>query len=404
MHAIPPDPVVVPTPETRMNARMKFGLFLAPFHQLGEHPTLALDRDLELIRWVDQLGFDEAWVGEHHTTGWETISSPEMFLAVAAERTKHIRLGTGAVSLPYHHPLMVADRIVLLDHLTRGRINFGVGPGGHISDAVMLGLDPGLLRDRMAESLEVIVRLFSDPTPFSYTGSWFEMHDAVLQLRPYQDPHPPLAVTSLESPAGMRLAGRFGCGVLSLSAARPGAGGADLATQWAHAEDAAAQAGRTVHRRDWRLSLPVHIAETRDQAIRETSEGGARFLLDYVEATTGRPCPVDGPREDLVRRMAERGSWVVGSPDDLLETIAVLQETTGGFGTLLFWANEWAPWPAVKRSYELIARYVIPEVQGLLAGARSSNMVARDQATRLHQLRAEATARATESAGGPAGH
>ena len=118
---------------------MRFGVFLAPYHEPGENPTLALERDLELIVRLDELGFDEAWVGEHHSTGWETIASPEIFLAVAAERTRHIRLGTGVVSLPYHHPLMVADRIVLLDHLTRGRINFGVGPGGHLTDARMLG-------------------------------------------------------------------------------------------------------------------------------------------------------------------------------------------------------------------------------------------------------------------------
>ena len=135
----------------------RFGVFIAPFHEPGQDPTLALERDLELIQHVDRLGFHEAWVGEHHSTGWETIASPELFLAVAAERTKHIRLGTGAVSLPYHHPLMVADRICLLDHLTRGRINLGVGPGGHLTDAVMLGLDINELRPQMAEALDVEV-------------------------------------------------------------------------------------------------------------------------------------------------------------------------------------------------------------------------------------------------------
>ena len=152
---------------------MRFGVFLAPYHEPGENPTLALERDLELIERLDELGYDEAWVGEHHSTGWETIASPEIFLAVAAERTRHIRLGTGVVSLPYHHPLMVADRIVLLDHLTRGRINFGVGPGGHLTDARMLGIDPELLRPRMAEALDVIVRLLTETSrsPSGATGS-----------------------------------------------------------------------------------------------------------------------------------------------------------------------------------------------------------------------------------------
>ena len=87
--------------------RMKFGVFMAPFHRVGENPTLALDRDLELLQWLDTLGFDEAWVGEHHSAGWETICSPEVFIATAAERTRHIRLGTGVISLPYHHPYML---------------------------------------------------------------------------------------------------------------------------------------------------------------------------------------------------------------------------------------------------------------------------------------------------------
>ena len=149
---------------------MRFGAFLAPFHDPRENPTLALERDLDVIVAMDRLGFDEVWVGEHHSTGWEYIASPEIFLAVAAERTRHIRLGTGAVSLTYHHPLMVADRIVLLDHLTRGRINFGVGPGGHLSDAAMLGIPAAEIRDRMEQNLEAILHLLTSTEPLTASG------------------------------------------------------------------------------------------------------------------------------------------------------------------------------------------------------------------------------------------
>ena len=107
-------------PLTALTDNMTFGTFMAPFHRVGENPTLALERDLELIEWLDALGFDEAWIGEHHSGGWETIASPEVFIAAAAGRTRYIRLGTGVVSLPYHSPYMVANRMVLLDHLTRG--------------------------------------------------------------------------------------------------------------------------------------------------------------------------------------------------------------------------------------------------------------------------------------------
>ena len=142
--------------------RMKFGIFLAPFHVLGENPTLGLERDLELLQWLDYLDFDEAWIGEHHTAGWETIASPEVFMGVAAERTKHIKLGTGVISLPYHHPLMVANRMVLLDHLTRGRVMLGVGPGALTTDAYMLGIDPLTQRNRMGESFDIIMRLLTE--------------------------------------------------------------------------------------------------------------------------------------------------------------------------------------------------------------------------------------------------
>lgn len=360
--------------------RMRFGVFLAPYHPPGDNPTLALERDLELIQRLDALGFEEAWVGEHHSTGWETIASPELFLAVAAERTRHIRLGTGVVSLPYHHPLMVADRIVLLDHLTRGRINFGVGPGGHLTDARMLGIAAEQLRPRMAESLDAIVRLLTDPAPYSVETEWFSLTDAVLQLRPFQDPYPPIAVTSMESPAGMLLAGRHGAGVLSLSVARGPRGPIDLGAHWRLAEEEAERCGRTVDRSQWRLVLPVHLAETRREAIEDARAAGAAYLLDYAEAITGRPRPVPGPAGRIVDQMVEAGHWVIGTPDDAIAAIERLREGSGGFGGLLVWGNEWASPEKVHRSYELLARYVVPRFQGSLAGIESSNAIARARA------------------------
>jgi limonene 1,2-monooxygenase len=358
---------------------MRFGVFLAPYHEPGQNPTLALERDLDLIVFLDRLGYDEAWVGEHHSTGWETIASPEVFLAVAAERTRHIRLGSGVISLPYHHPLMVADRVVLLDHLTRGRVLFGVGPGGHLTDARMLGIDPARLRPMMAESLGVILRLMTDPAPLSCETDWFSLTDAVLQLRPYQDPHPPVAVTSMESPAGMVLAGRHGAGVLSLSVARGPRGPIDLRAHWALAEEAAEGAGRTVRREDWRLVVPLHLAETRREALDDAREGAAAFLLDYTEGVTGRPRPVPGPRELVIDQMVEAGSWVVGTPDDAVAAIERLQERSGGFGGLLAVGHEWASPEKVARSHELLARHVMPRFQGSLAGIEASNAVARER-------------------------
>src|ERR687894_17264 len=141
--------------------RMRFGIFLAPFHPVGQNPTLALERDLQLIEHLDALGYDEAWFGEHHSAGYEIIASPEVFIAAAAARTTHIKLGTGVVSLPYHHPWLVADRITMLDHLTRGRVIFGTGPGALTTDAFIMGIDPVDQRRMMEESLEAIYALFT---------------------------------------------------------------------------------------------------------------------------------------------------------------------------------------------------------------------------------------------------
>lgn len=384
-----------PSPDARRTLR--FGLFLPPYHAPRENPTLALERDLDLIVHLDRLGFDEAWVGEHHSTGWETIGSPEIFLAFAAERTRHIRLGTGAVSLPYHHPLMVADRIVLLDHLTRGRINFGVGPGGHLSDAVMLGLDPERLRELMADRLAIIMRLLREIEPITATGEGYSLTDAVLQLRPFQRPHPPVAVTSMESPAGMQLAGRHGAGVLQLAVARGPRGPIDLASHWAIAEESAAEHGASVSRDAWRLVTVVHLAESRGQALAEITAGAGEEMLDYTQAVTGRLSPVPGPRDKIAGQLVEAGAWIVGTPDDAVAAIEALQERSGGFGCLLIRSNEWADTAAVHRSYELFARHVMPRFQDSLSGLDASRDVAAARSAEIGRKRTEAVEQAQES-------
>src|ERR1700754_4270271 len=188
-------------------AKLRFGYFIAPFHRAGTNPTLAMQRDLEFVEHLDALGFDEAWIGEHHSAGTEIIAAPEIFIAAAAERTKHIKLGTGVTSVAYHNPYMVAERAVLLDHMTRGRFMLGVGPGSLPTDAIMLGLDPTETRPLLEEGLDVIMRLLTgEPVP-SRSKTW-NLVDARLHLRPYSNPLFDVAVPAVASPSGPRLAGR----------------------------------------------------------------------------------------------------------------------------------------------------------------------------------------------------
>ncbi len=377
--------------------RMKFGVFLGPFHRVGENPTLAIDRDLELVQWLDQLGYDEAWIGEHHSAGWEIIASPEVFMGVAADRTKNIKLGSGVISLPYHHPLMVADRMVQLDHMTHGRVMLGVGPGALPGDAYMMGIPPELQRDRMDESLGVIMRLFTETEPVTYKCDWFELNEGLLQLRPYQKPHMPIAVASVQTGSGVTLAGKHGASVLTITVPRdPSAGPSDLKGLWDIAEESAAEHGNTMNRDDWRLVLPVHLAETRQEALDDARMGSGRYLREYSEGTNGRAAIFDGPLEKVIDQMADNGSWIIGTPDDCIEAIHKLDQQSGGFGGFLIQTVDWAPREKMLRSYELLARYVMPQFQGTVAAPAASNRWAAERQETLVGGRVRAIAQAKQ--------
>jgi limonene 1,2-monooxygenase len=356
--------------------RLKFGAFLAPHHPLGEHPTLMLRRDLALAAQLDELGFDEFWVGEHHSSGWETIASPEMFLAVAGERTARIMLGTGVVSLPYHHPFNVAQRIVQLDHMTRGRAMFGTGPGALPSDARTFGISPLVLRDRQDEALGIIIRLLAGEDRFSYVSEWFELHDAALQIVPVQE-RVPMATASSISPSGMKIAGKYGIGVLSI-ASNSLEGLQALPTQWGFAEESARQHGQTVDRKDWRVLMAWHLAETREQARKEAVQGLHRWHNEYNVRVLGRPDAVHVEDQwALMDQVAGGeavggGAAVVGTPDDMVAAIRSLYDKVGGFGVVLGFAHDWANREATTRSWELFGRYVIPAVNGLTVGLQES--------------------------------
>ena len=354
-----------------MERPLRFGIFMAPFHPAGQNPTLALERDLELIVRLDELGFDEAWIGEHHSAGLEIIASPEVFIAAAAQRTRHIRLGTGVSSLPYHHPLILADRIVQLDHMTRGRTMFGVGPGALPSDAYMMGIPPDSQRIRMEESLGAIMQLLTSDEPVTMETDWFILKDARLQLRPYTYPHFEVAVAATVSPAGPRTAGRYGAGLLSLGATSMG-GFAVLGDHWKVWNDQAKEYGHTVDRSDWRLVGPMHIAPTREQAFKEV-EYGIYDWVDYFQNVVALPlAPEETDPRKWPHALVESGTAVIGTPDDAVAQLERLTQQSGGFGCYMLMANDWAERQACLNSYELLAKEVFPHVQGSAERAVSS--------------------------------
>jgi limonene 1,2-monooxygenase len=344
--------------------RLRFGTFLAPFHPAGENPTLALQRDLELVEHLDRLGYDEAWIGEHHSAGTELIASPEIFIAAAAERTKRIKLGTGVTSIAYHNPLWVAERMLMLDHLTRGRAMLGCGPGSLPSDSMMLGLNPTDTRELMEVDLDIIIRLLRGETVTEQTRT-HNLIEARTHLRPYTQPCFEIAIAAVASPTGPRLAGRYGAGLLSIGATLTKDGFDALAHHWNVMEERAAHYGQTVSRRDWRLVGLMHIAETREQAYREV-EHGIETWFRYFQKTAAFPqmAVEGGDLKEMIDYINEAGVGAIGTVDDARAQVQRLWDQSGGFGCMLLLGHEWANPEATRRSWELIAQHVLPHFQG----------------------------------------
>jgi limonene 1,2-monooxygenase len=338
---------------------LRGGVFLAPFHPTEDDPTLAIRRDLELVEWLDRLGYEEAWIGEHHSAGFEIISSPEVFIAAAAERTKRIKLGTGVVSLPYHNPLMVANRVIQLDHMTMGRVMFGAGPGLLTSDAMMLGIHPMQQRDRMIEALDVILRLFRGETVTEKT-EWYTLEGAKVHLLPYTKPYPEVCVASTVTPSGGRAAGRYDLGMLCVAATQADGFNA-LDVNWQAAKEIAAEHGRTMDPARLRLVGAMHVAPSREEARKNASFGFYKWFDYFQRINPARFANL--PPGDPLDILVAAGAIVVGTPEDAIKQIERLKAKQGAFGCFLQLAHNWADWEATKKSYELYGRYVVPHVR-----------------------------------------
>jgi limonene 1,2-monooxygenase len=351
---------------------MRFGIFLAPYHAKLNNPTLALERDIQLIEHLDRLGFDEAWIGEHHSGGAELITAPDLMIAAIAERTKQISLGTGVYSLGYHHPMSVAERMVLLDHLTRGRVKLGVGPGALATDAFQRGYDPRTLRQRMAESLDAIVELLRGEGPVNRDSDWFTLRDASLHLLPYTRPCFEIAVAALISPSGPSLAGTHGCSLLSIGSTLVESGVEALAAHWNVFEETSIANGHKPDRSSWRVVAPWHIAPTREQAFAEI-EYGMKEWIDYEREVAYLPLARDAATaREAAEEMVAIGAAVIGTPQDAADMIDRLLEQSGGFGTFLCMTCDWADFEARKRSFALFADEVMPRYQDSTRALRES--------------------------------
>lgn len=377
-------------------SRVRFGYFIAPFHRSGTNPTLALQRDLQFIEHLDALGFDEVWLGEHHSAGSEIISSPEIFIAAAAERAKRIRFGTGVISLSYHNPLWVADRLMLLDHLTHGRIIGGVGPGSLPSDSSMIGLTPTDTRELLETNLDIVVRLLAGETVSAKTAT-HQLFDAKLQLVPYSDGGIPLAVAAVASPTGARLAGKHGIGLLSIGATLTVEGFDALSYHWGIVEERAAAFGRQVDRKNWSLVGLFHLAETEKQAREEVKFGIEPWFRYFQKVAAFPQMTMPGEQlDEMIDVINENGAGVIGTPDRAREQVQRLWDQSGGFGCMLQMGHEWANPAATRRSAELFAAEVMPHFQGQAQPTLDAAARAGQARETLAQSQLDAVAHMTE--------
>jgi limonene 1,2-monooxygenase len=378
-------------------AALRLGAFMPPWLlPMERDPTLAIRGEIETIQYLESVGFHEAWIGEHHSGGMEIVSSPELLIAAAIERTSRIRLGTGVISLPYHNPLTVADRVVQLDHQSFGRAMFGFGPGLLQSDAKMFGIPSTEQRDRLAEGLDVVLRLIAGAT-VTRSSAWFELDEAHLQLRPYTHPRPEIVVASAITPSGGLLAGRHGLGLLCV-AASTGPGYDVLDVNWGLANDTAAEHGHVLDRSGLRLVAPAHIAPTRDQAIAEIADGFARWDRHMREINeTGGEMLGMGSMDQLLA-----GGAIIGSPADAVEALEDYWEKTGGFGCLLYQLTPWASREDQRRSLRSFAEEVMPAFAGRIAPRRASHVWAQTNRDEFGaRARAGAVKAITEHFGAP---
>jgi limonene 1,2-monooxygenase len=374
--------------------RLRFGIFMAPFHSpVGQDPTSAYERDLDILKLLDKLGYDEAWIGEHHSCGHEIIPDPMIFIAHAANHTRHIKLGTGVVSLPYHNPLWVADRAMFLDHLTRGRFMLGLGPGALPTDATMIGIGLEEQRGALEQDTDVLMALLRGETVSAKTAR-YNLVDARTQLTAYSDFE--VAVAAIASPTGPRIAAKNGLGLLSVGAT-VSEGFDSLSLHWDVMEERSKQFGHSADRARWRLVGPMHLAETKEQAI-EDARFGLDAFCDYTQHVVAAPHfrAAGSTFDERVSWVNDTGLGVIGTPDEAIAQIERLENQSGGFGAYLLMHHEWARPEATAKSYELFARYVKPRFQGSADRLRQAEEYGKSRWRELDQRQADAIQAATD--------
>jgi limonene 1,2-monooxygenase len=385
---------------------MRFGVFSMPEHYPWDQQTLSFQRDIDEMVLAEKLGFDEYWIGEHHSGWYENVPVPEYMIAKASALTSRIQLATGVVNLPYHDPFQVAERLAFLDQLTYGRLIYGFGAGGLPTDWALHNMDGDIMRPRMQESLGIIKRLTEAREPISYDGRFWQGQDREIQVRPYKNRIPEFGLAGLTGSSSFAIAAQNGWGALSVHFTPPkftnNPNFIDLEGHAAVLVEQATAAGLDPieTRRRWRVVREVFVAEDRESAVRQI-RAGVKSSYDYlISLGLGPLMKLDEAMDDsdlTLDWMIDNGWWLVGSPDDVNARVKELYDRLGGFGTLILNSRDWGPTDQMGRSFELFARFCIPALEGLEVGRPTLPTMVERQAVQAAALAAAEAAAQTAS-------
>ena len=354
---------------------LRLGMFVMPIHDPAKPLAQCIDEDLELAVKCEELGFDDFWVGEHHSSSVENIVMPEIFLAKVLGMTERIRIGPAPVCLQYHHPMHVAGRLAFLDHMSHGRLNVCFGPGAIPTDMEVFGAQPSESGARVAEAIDMILRLWEGDLPVEIEGQFWNVRVkdnihadfGVGHLhRPFQEPHPPIYVPSISRASiGLQKAAERGFRFISHHMLHRNA----LKEQWQTYSQAAAAVGRTAVPSDRSVARNIFVADSTAEA-QQLAKGNSlgsciQYILDLTQATAlngvaiwkrdakqaDADCSLDYFMDEVV---------IAGDPDHVTAELLRLREEIGPFGSLVVTAHDWDDRDTWIHSLELFATEVVP--------------------------------------------
>lgn len=366
---------------------MKLGYFMMPIHDHRRDYHTALMEDIEAIVHADELGVDEAWVGEHLTSRAEQITSPLLFLSNLIARTKRIKLATGVICLPQYHPALIAGYAALFDHMAEGRFIMGIGTGGLPPDMELFDVLDKDRGEMMLEAIDMIHKIWRSDPPFNIQGKYWQTKIEDWQIdelglghmaKPYQLPHPPVAISILSPYSGSaRMAARRGWDPISANFI----GAWSVASHWQVYAEESEKAGRTADPQIWRVARSIHVAETdaEAEAFVKTADGSYdyyyRYLLGILKRVGHTPAVVvnkDDDPEAVTHQQLRDGLVICGSPATVTEKLLALRDEVGDFGTLLMTAHDWTDKAALKNSMTLMAKEVMPAVNRAIGAAAAA--------------------------------